>query len=360
MEPVVYNANEIDSPALIVDREAVARNIDRLVELAGNVARLRPHVKTHKTPQIAQMMMSRGILKFKCATIAEAEMLAKAGAPDIMLAYQPVGPKVSRLLSLARQYPLARFSCLVDNEASVRQIAQAFASERLTARVAIDVNIGMNRTGLLPGQAPALAALIDSLDGITLVALHGYDGHIHSPSMADRAAAAAVSFAELNRALGSIPPRDPALVPIAGGTVTFTAHLQNEGVECSPGTFVLWDAGYASLMPELPFTYAAFVMSRVISVVNRRCICLDVGYKAIASEKPLPRIRLLNVPNAQPIAQSEEHLVVQVPDSSLYPAGTIIFGVPEHICPTVALYDKMHVVNNGIADETWEITARYR
>ncbi|MDR2498769.1 MAG: D-TA family PLP-dependent enzyme [Tannerellaceae bacterium] len=356
----IQNVDTIDSPALILDIETVAQNISAAVAMSGDVERLRPHVKTHKTQEVAAMMLGAGIRKFKCATIAEAEMLALAGAPDIMLAYQPTGPKIARLLHLIGQYPQSRFSCLVDNAATVGELASASEALSLKLDLAIDVNVGMNRTGARPEKVSALAEQIAALDSLRLVALHGYDGHIHHPDPEVRRIEADASFALLHGALKSIKAPHEDIKLVAGGTITFPNHIQREQTECSPGTFVFWDEGYRRLMPELPFRCAAFLLSRVVSVVDDKHICIDLGYKSVASEKPLPRVHLIAVPEAKPIAHSEEHLVVETPNSRLYPVGAIIFGIPEHICPTVALYEKLHILSNGMIEKSWKVIARAR
>src|SRR3954469_11079630 len=111
----LINPETVDTPALLVYKDRVAENIVRIVKSIDNIDRLRPHVKTHKSPEVSRMMLQAGITKFKCATIAEAEMLANVGAPDVLLAYQPVGPKISRLCNLALQFPNQKFSCLIDD-----------------------------------------------------------------------------------------------------------------------------------------------------------------------------------------------------------------------------------------------------
>jgi len=114
------------------------------------------------------------------------------------------------------------------------------------------------------------------------------------------------------------------------------------------------------MLPDLPFIYAALVISRVISVVDDHHICIDLGHKSVAAENPLPRVHFLNAPEAEPVAQSEEHLVLEVADINAYPIGCVLYGVPVHICPTVALYDKAYVVRNHEAGETWNVVARNR
>src|SRR5438128_12350864 len=114
----INNIEEIDSPALVIYPERVKYNIDLAIKMIGDASRLRPHVKTHKTREVSLLLIEAGVDKFKCATIAEAEMLGDCGAPDVLLAYQPVGPKLSRFISLIQKFPATRFSCLIDNTES--------------------------------------------------------------------------------------------------------------------------------------------------------------------------------------------------------------------------------------------------
>ncbi|MDR1645967.1 MAG: D-TA family PLP-dependent enzyme [Tannerellaceae bacterium] len=354
----VNNIDRIDSPALLVYEDRVRQNIRLAIEITGGDAgRLRPHVKTHKMGAVCRMMMDEGITRFKCATIAEAEMLAMEGAPDVLLAYQPVGPKAERLLQLTVTYPQTRFACLVDHWESACFIDRLFAGASSRLDVFIDVNVGMNRTGVLFLQAIELARRIQPLKHLRIAGLHGYDGHVHD---SDLAVAAAYDF--LKTAHRAIAPLFPwPLTLVMGGTPSFPLDARHPEVECSPGTFVFWDWGYRQLFPDLPFRYAALVVCRVVSVIDEHHICLDLGYKAIASEKPLPhRVQFLHAPEIVPVAHSEEHLVAKTPDSRLYPPGSVCYGVPMHICPTVALYEKAFVVRGNEVTTTWPVQARNR
>src|SRR5690606_28879362 len=120
----VQHLEQIDSPALLVYPERVKANINMALHMVKDPSRLRPHVKTNKTVEVSRMMLDAGIYQFKCATIAEAEMLSSAGAKDILLAYQPVGPKIQRLVNLAMNYPQVNFSCLIDQEDAASEIAK--------------------------------------------------------------------------------------------------------------------------------------------------------------------------------------------------------------------------------------------
>src|SRR5687768_17604316 len=152
----IRNISDIDSPVLVIYEERVRHNIDLLLQMAP-ADRLRPHVKTHKCREVAELMLQAGLKKFKCATIAEAEMLALAGAPDVLLAYQPAGPKLQRFLTLINQYPNTIFSCLVDAATAAAAIEQAALQQGLRIPVFVDLNVGMNRSGIDPLNAYELA-----------------------------------------------------------------------------------------------------------------------------------------------------------------------------------------------------------
>jgi D-serine deaminase-like pyridoxal phosphate-dependent protein len=152
----------------------------------------------------------------------------------------------------------------------------------------------------------------------------------------------------------------PQPVIVAGGSPTFPGTRPAAGGGTQPGTFIFWDWGYHTTLAEQPFVFAALLVTRVISVVNGHTICLDLGHKSVAAENPLPRVKFLNLPDAQPVAQSEEHLVVKVADSSQYRVGDVFYAVPVHICPTCALYERAHVAENHLVTDTWKVVARDR
>lgn len=357
----IENIDQVDSPALVVYPAIVQDNIELVKKIARDVSKLRPHVKTNKMSEVSACMLQAGITKFKCATIAEAEMLGIVNAPDVLLAYQPVGPKIHRLISLVKAYPLTKYSCLVDNEYNAQQIDAECKKENIHLDVYIDLNVGMNRTGISPDEAPVLVKKILSMNNLHVRGIHGYDGHIHNENVEERQKAADTSFALAKRVYDEIKCWfNYYLVMVMGGTPTFPMHVHREDVECSPGTFVFWDWGYKHMLRDMPFEYAALVLSRVISVIDDKHICIDLGHKSVAAENPLPRVHFLNAPDAEPISQSEEHLVLRVPDSSKYRTGDVFYGIPVHICPTVALYDKAYVVENNKKVTYWEVIARNR
>lgn len=358
----IDNIDELDSPALVIYPERVKANIDTLIAMIDDPQRLRPHAKTHKNKEATQLMMAAGINKFKCATIAEAEMLAQCGAADVVLAYQPVGPKLKRFLKLTQQYPGTQFSCLIDNPASAQEIASAFAAAAQTTGVYIDLNIGQNRTGIAPGdKAIVLYNFCADASGLSLRGLHAYDGHVKG-TLEERTIASNEAFAQaeaMKKTLLAMGHTDINI--IAGGSPSFPIHARRPVVECSPGTFIFWDKNYLDQCPEQPFQIAAAVVTRVISLPNPTHICIDLGHKSIAAENEITkRVFFPDAPGLQPVSQSEEHLVLYAGEGHSFQPGDVLYGFPLHVCPTVALYERAYTVKNGRLSGEWRIVARDR
>ncbi len=359
---LVANVREIPSPALLVYPDRVEANISGMISLAGDAARLRPHVKTHKLAEIIRMQLARGVTRFKTATIAETEMTAECGAPDVLLAYQPVGPNVGRLVELMGRFPNTRVSTIADSAAVLQTLSRACSEAKRTLDVFIDIDCGMQRTGAAPGQeAVELSDLTARLPGLRFAGIHAYDGHIHDRDTAVRARRCEECFEPVLRLRADLGGGERARpVMVAGGTPTFPIHARREAVECSPGTCLLWDEGYGVNLPDLEFLPAALVLTRVVSKPGKDRLCLDLGHKAVASENPHPRVRLLGLDEAKAVLHSEEHLVVETPQAARYEVGDCVYGIPWHICPTVALHAEAVVVRKGRAEATWKIEARGR
>jgi D-threonine aldolase len=358
----INNSDALDTPALVIYIDRVKKNIQTFIDSIDDITRLRPHIKTHKSPEVSRLMQEAGINKFKCATIAEAEMLALVEAEDVLLAYQPVGPKSKRLLDLIQKYPGTTFSCLIDNEETASDLAKRFAQGGRVIPVYIDLNIGMNRTGIVPEGALRLFRHCKTLSGIEIVGLHAYDGHIRDYDFNLREKRCDEAFAKIVVVQQEIQSNEnKRLTIIAGGSPTFSIHSKRKEIECSPGTFVYWDKGYEQILPEQHYLPAALIVTRVISKPAANVICIDLGHKAIASENPLPqRISFLNAASLNPIGHSEEHMVLTVEDGSMFHVGDVLYGVPYHVCPTVALHDQSAVVENHRIVKYWETLSRNR
>jgi D-serine deaminase-like pyridoxal phosphate-dependent protein len=354
---------QTDSPALLVYPDRIRHNINEMIHMAGTPDRLVPHVKTHKMSAVVKMQMEAGIHRFKCATIAEAEMLAMTGVKEILMAYQLNTSKANRFLQLVKRYPEVHFSSLVDNIDSAQTLNKLFARDKLAANVYIDVDNGMNRTGIPAyGDITALYKQLSSIQYIHCKGLHVYDGHIYALDLEERKKLCEAAFAPIKKTVQNIQSAGfPAPEIVAGCSPTFPIHAQNPNVLCSPGTSLFWDEGYAKRLPEQPFWKAAILLTRIISKPKPGYITTDLGYKSVASENPIDkRVFFLNLKNYKMISQSEEHLTIEVNHEAwdkLY-VGDALYSIPYHICPTVALYDEAQVVENGKVAEQWEIEAR--
>ncbi len=350
------NVADLNSPALLVYPDRVQANIRRMLELVdGDVARLRPHVKTHKMPEVVRLQIEAGIGKFKCATIAEAEMTAQAGAGDVLLAYQPVGPNIARFAALTAAQPKTRFSAIVDSP----QIVDEFAKLGGDFALFVDIDCGMGRTGIAAEDAPALCQKIRETSGVSFAGIHAYDGHVHHPNPEDRRAAFEAAMEPVRKLVAETEPPEV----VGGGSPTFALHGEKTW-QCSPGTTLLWDAGYGTKFPDLGFELAAVLLTRVASKPGKNRVCLDLGHKAIAAENPMGnRVRFLNLEGATPVMQSEEHLVLELEEANreAVNVGDPIYAVPWHICPTVALHEEAQILRDGdFTGETWKIAARVR
>jgi D-serine deaminase-like pyridoxal phosphate-dependent protein len=350
------------SPALLVYADRVEENLRRMIARVGDPARLRPHIKTHKLPQIVALQVRLGIARCKCATIAEAEVAAGNGATDVTVSVQLVGPNVARFLALSRAFPQVAFSTIADDSGAVAALAAAARDAGTTIEVLLDLDVGMGRTGIAPGAAALeLYRTLATTPGLRPGGLHAYDGHLRQEDPAGRTAAAASGIARVD-ALRDEILRLGLPVPrvVWGGTPTFPVHARRPGVECSPGTCVLWDAGYGTRFPDLDFLHAAVLLTRVISRPAAGRLCLDLGHKAVASEMPHPRAVFPALPDAHAVAHSEEHLVIETSRAADFPVGTALYAIPWHICPTVALHDRAHIVRERRIVATWPVAARAR
>jgi D-serine deaminase-like pyridoxal phosphate-dependent protein len=368
MQPTyaIADTSSIYSPGLIFFKDHIRHNIAQLVEIAGSAERLRPHVKTHKTPEILRLEREAGIIKHKVATLAEAEMCASCGAADVFIAYPIVGPNCDRLARLIRAYPNTRFCVSVDHAASAEALSRVLEAQGLRVDALVDLDVGMHRTGIAPGpEALALYEQVARLPGLAPGGLHCYDGHNHIEGFVERKASALSQLEPALKLRAAIEQKGlPTPRLILGGTPTFPvyARLDLPGLECSPGTLVLHDHGYGSRFADLSaFVPAALLLTRVISRPTSTRVTFDLGYKAIASDPPAgKRLVLLGVPDYQAVAQNEEHLVVETPAAERFNPGDEALAIPTHICPTVAMHQHAYVVEGGRVTGKWNIVGRDR
>ncbi len=359
----IRNESEVDSPALLVFPERVKQNIARLKSMIDDPQRLRPHVKTHKTKELTRLQLEAGITRFKCATLAEAAMLGECEVPDVLLAYPLYGPKLARFLSLTKKFPGTNFSAIVDDPKAADALSAAAVQAGTIVDVYVDLNVGMGRTGIKPGTgAIALYQRCGELAGLAIQGFHAYDGHVHERDIEKRKEICVRNFEwveQMKQQVQTVGFPKPRI--IIGGSPSFPIYAKYPEVECSPGTFVLWDKGYGDGLPEQPFLPAAVLLTRIVSMPEPNRLCVDLGHKAVAAEKPLDRrVYFLNAPDLKPISQSEEHLVLEATEGHSWKLGDVLYGVPYHVCPTVALYDHLTVIEQGKYVKHWAVASRNR
>ena len=356
----VDGLEEIDSPAVLVFPDLIERNIERALALTATDGGhcLQPHIKTVKSPEAARLALERGITRFKCSTVSEGELLGGVGAAEVLLSYQLSAPKAARWRALRRKFPDTTFASLVDNAGSARLAAEVFADDPLP--VYVDVNPGMDRTGVKPADVPALLEVLETLPGLYLRGFHVYDGHIRG-GVEERGREAADLLDVANTLRSAAEERfGRPLELVMAGSPNFPHYVGGRDVWVSPGTFFLWDAGYGDAFAEWEFAPAALVLTRVLSVIDGQTVCFDLGSKAVSPDKPQPRAVFPGLEDYTVVGQWEEHLVLRVPDTSGMRVGDAHFAVPSHVCTTVNLYEELLPVRDGRVGTPWRVTARDR
>tara|TARA_B100000780_G_scaffold134101_1_gene94033 strand:+ start:995 stop:2098 length:1104 start_codon:yes stop_codon:yes gene_type:complete len=355
----VNKEENLFTPGLLVYPERIKKNIESMIDIAGGTDRLWPHVKTYKMSSIVKMQMEQGITRFKCATLSELKMLVDCQVDQILLAIQPTQEKIKKFIEFQKDNPSIKFSTLVDNMDSLSLFSSIAYSEHIELSLWVDINNGMNRTGVIPEKAADLYLKIEENSNLQVRGLHVYDGHIRPLNLSKRISKCNNDFQGVE-SLISIIEENGVSVPniIAGGSPSFLPHSLRDKVFLSPGTTLLWDLGYKKIWEESPFLNAALVVTRLISKPNENIFCFDLGHKAIASEMPLPRVEILGLENSMHIGQSEEHLIVEHKAPNDFKVGDLFYAIPFHICPTVAKYNKAYTVDSGNIGAFWNIEAR--
>ena len=354
------NEASVFTPSVLLFPDRIEENIRKMISMAGHANRLRPHVKTHKIGELIVLQVKMGITSFKCATLSEVKMVASSGGLDALLAYPLMGPAIDKFIQMSDIFPSTHFSVTVDSRAACHQLSAKAGSSGKQIRVFVDLDTGMHRTGIDPGRALDLIEDISKDPQLVFGGLHIYDGHIHESDPLARKAHCDSDFEAVDVLLAQLKTRGIEVDELAcGGTPTFPIHAEHAERTMCPGTPVLWDAGYGESFPDLEFLPAAVLAGRVISKGDKH-LCLDLGYKAIASEMPHPRLQILNLEHDEALNHSEEHLVLSTKNSGDMATGDLVYALPIHICPTMALHEQVYVVREGLVMDVWKVVARKR
>jgi len=357
---------DLDTPALVVDLDRVEGNLARMAHRAAAAGlALRPHTKTHKTPQLARRQAEHGAAGLTVAKLGEAEVMVGAGFRDIFIANQIVGAqKVARLVALTRQ---AEISVGVDSLEVAEPLSAAFAQEGRRLAVLIEVDVGLGRCGVAPEAAEELAARVHALSGLTLAGFFCYPGQVYGARDAKEMEAIA---AEEGRVMGELAERVAAFagpgLRVSGGSSPTARHYRPGGglTEIRPGTYVFNDRMQVARGAAEPEDCALTVLATVVSTPGPGRAILDAGSKALGTD-PVPGWPgqgMLKEDNRAVVARvNEEHgfLDLSAASRSLR-VGDKVEVIPNHCCFVTNLFDEMAAVRAGEVVEMWPVLARGR
>jgi D-serine deaminase-like pyridoxal phosphate-dependent protein len=344
--------SQIPTPALVVDMDAMEANVRKMAAFfAEGATRLRPHYKNHKCVALARRQLAAGAIGITCATLGEAEALARNGIGGILLANEIAGATaIERLVQIAR---VTDIMVGVDNERAIAALSTACAHARVPLNVVVDVNTGMGRCGVLPGEPVLALARLAVAQGLHLRGVIGYEGHCVrlTPGQAKIEAAhqamgQLVDSANLVRAHGI-----PVEIVSAGGTGTYSISGRFPGVtEIQGGSYLLWDTDYQTVCPD--FDVALSVLGTVISRSGNERLILDIGLKQISGERGLPVLK--NADGARLRRLNAEHAIVDIVDPN-FPAqvGDQLEIWAHYSDATVNLHRRMFGLRAGRVEETF-------
>jgi D-serine deaminase-like pyridoxal phosphate-dependent protein len=356
----------LDTPCLVVHEEILKQNVNVMADYARSRGiKLRPHQKTHKTAEIARMQHDAGAASATCAKLGEAEVLVDAGVFDeILIANQIVGEqKIKRLLALMDRVHMI---VAVDGPEVAQALSDACVAAGKTLDVIIEVNTGLNRAGLIPGEEVlALARSLSEMPGLHLRGIMTHEGHVSKAKTADELDAIAqqagedlVNTANLLRANGF-----EIDIVSAGSTPAAFSTTKVDGItEMRPGTYVFNDNSAFRIGRIGPERCALRILATVISRPSPDRAIVDAGSKTMAMD-PSPSKPgygyVVEYPAATFVRISEEHGVIELPEEArVLKVGDRIEIIPNHVCPTVNLQDEMFVVRDGEAVACWDIIGR--
>jgi D-serine deaminase-like pyridoxal phosphate-dependent protein len=356
----VASFNQIDTPALLLDVDALQANIARMAAFfAPRHCKLRPHFKSHKCTAIARLQMEAGAVGITCAKLGEAEVLADAGISNILIANQIVGPlKIRRLIAVChRAAPMVA----VDSAANVKMLSEMASAAGVGIGVLVEINVGMDRCGVAPGQpALELARLVASSPGLKFEGLQGYEGHCvdlrEETERTEKTRASLKLLVDTRRLIERAGLR--VNLVSGGGTGTYAINADYPGIdEVQAGSYAAMDWWYTDIRPE--FRQAMSILATVISRPKPGLVIIDVGCKGTGSEWGAPRVK--NLSGARVANHSsEEHMKIALPENAAISIGERIEIIPSHGCTTSNLYSEFILHREGSVIGAWPIEGRGR
>jgi D-serine deaminase-like pyridoxal phosphate-dependent protein len=351
--------HEIDTPALLVDLDAMERNLAKMAHrFATGPTRLRPHYKNHKCPALARRQMEAGAIGLTCATLAEAEALVSNGFTDILISSELAGNrKATRFIELASR---ADVKAVVDNAEAVVSIGAAARAKGCRPGVLVDVNVGHHRTGVKPGEPVVALARQILAEGLRFRGLMGYEGHVgHQTEGPEKNSAYDQAMDALLQCRRGLETNGiPVEIVSTGGTGTHHFSSRHSGItESQAGSYLLMDTNYADTCRDFELTLT--VLGTVISRTAGERVVVDAGLKSISGERGLPavkgesglRLRKLNA----------EHGIIGLPNSSVSPKiGDLLELWVCYGDATVNLHDRMYGIRDGEVAEILQLQGMTR
>lgn len=353
----------LDTPALLVDLDLVEANIAALMgRLRGSGVRVRPHLKTAKCPEVAHMLQAAGAQGFCVAKLGEAEALAAVGIDDLLITSEIAGAaKLARMAALHQRHPLIKI--VVDSVAGAQALAEACTGAARPLDVLIELNVGQNRCGVLPGEpALALALAIGGLPGLRLVGLQGYEGHLqHIADPVEKAQRVAAALGQLVATAELLRDASFAIETITtGGTGTCELCAAQAGInEVQPGSFVFMDGAYRkALGPASGYANALVVLATVVSRPAPQRAVVDAGLKALSNDMGNPEPR--DLPGVYYRPGGDEHGILEWEADAAVAlvVGDQVTLIPSHIDTTVNLHENYQVQRDGQIVARWPILTR--
>ena len=353
--------SDLDTPCFVIDLDLMESNIEKMADyFKDRPAMLRPHMKHHKTPEIAHKQLTAGAIGVCCQKLGEAEAMADGGVDNILITYEIIGPaKIRRLVDLAQRVNLM---VTVDDADNVRDLSEAARSAGVGLSILVDINCGQNRCGVDPGgPAVELARVVNNAPGLELKGLCGYEGHLQAvvdleerTTRARDAMAQVLATAEAIRNAGI-----PLEIISAGGTGTYNITGDYSGVtEVQAGSYVLMDASYRKVSQD--FEVAGTILTSVVSRGAPDRAVLDCGMKAVSTDQWPPEV--IGLPGVEVGGVSDEHLSVRLTDNDsrqLRP-GDKVEIISGHNDTTVHLHTHLFAMRQGNLEAVWEVAGRGR
>ncbi|MBL8214882.1 MAG: alanine racemase [Bryobacterales bacterium] len=350
--------HELETPALCVDETIYRRNAARMMEfLQPRGIGWRPHMKGQKCPQLALIAQEAGAIGVTCATVYEAEVMAEAGIGNILIAHETTGAQ--KLRRLARLERTARVISATDSAEHLAMVAEAAQAEGVTVPVLIELNIGMDRAGIAPGEpALELARQAVKTPGLAFAGIMGWEGHVLTiGDIEERTRATHRCIQLLLDTVALVRSHGiPVEIVSSSGSGTFLQAGQLEGItEVQAGGGTLFDQMYRRW--GVPNEFSLTVVTRVVSRPSPTRVITDAGWKAVCPDHGLPLT--LSLPEHKSFSLSAEHGNLELAQPSDTPrVGDVIELVPAYTDSTVCLHDEMCVVRDGVVTAVWPIAGR--